>query len=180
VSGLPDRIARLRIDPDRRQAPVRWGGITIGGIMAFSAVLTILAFIFAPDLASGIGFATLVLTGATLLLAVIAAAVAILAYALSIATPDLAVRVRFPFSQANNPVFDAEQLEDGSVKATSFKQLDMVLDLRNRSEYSARDAAVIIRFNGMAFFSKLDPEQWVITDFASTVGITAIQWGCRA
>jgi len=56
--------------PARRRAFLRaaWG--LIAGITAIFAILVVLAFILAPDLASGIGFATLVLTGATLLLAV--------------------------------------------------------------------------------------------------------------
>jgi len=75
-------------------------GIGIDGIILASAIFTGTAFIFAPDLADGIGFAGLVLTRATLLLALVAAAVAVLAHAVITGDPELAISARFLFSEA--------------------------------------------------------------------------------
>jgi hypothetical protein len=170
-------VSRVQSDPAyRRTAFLRGAVIAIGGVTLISAILAILAFVFAPDLADGIAFAGVVLTGATLLLAVIAAAVAVLAYAVTTGTPVLAFAIKFPFSEINNPTFEAQRREDGNLKAVSFKQLTGEIHLRNDSQYSARNPAVIIRLKGMAILPGNISKGWVAIQFANTIGVTAIQW----
>jgi hypothetical protein len=59
---------------------------------------------------------------ATLLLTVIAALVALRAYAVSTGLPDLRVKIEFEFSYPNRPVFRARVADDGGLRAEHFKQ----------------------------------------------------------
>jgi hypothetical protein len=73
-------VSRVQSDPAYRRTAFLWAAVmATGGVTLISAILVVLAFVLAPDLADGIAFAGAVLTGATLLLAVIAAAAAVLA-----------------------------------------------------------------------------------------------------
>jgi hypothetical protein len=114
---------------------------------------------------------------AAVLLTVIAALVALFAYAVSTGSPDLHLRINFDFSYPNNPSFKAETLEHGQLRAVGFKQTVGRISLRNTSRYSAVNPAVIIRLQGMAFLPR-DPldDDWVQLAFASTLGVTAVQW----
>jgi hypothetical protein len=73
--------------------------------MAFAA-LALTSFNHVADRFAGAGA---VVGAAAMLLAVIAALVSLLAYALSTGSPDLQLRVIFPFSTANNPSFQADR-----------------------------------------------------------------------
>lgn len=177
VRKRSDPLALIRADPAIRRAfLLRTAWNVIGGIALISAALTILAFKLAPDLASGIGLATLVLTGATLMLGVVAAGVAVLAYAVSTGSPELVVSVRFPFSEANRPVFMAVRTEDGYLTAQSFKQLRGEIRLQNDSQYSASSPAVIVRLEQMGVIGGKESPGWVATQFANMIGVTAFQW----
>jgi hypothetical protein len=117
-----------------------------------------------------------VLAAGTLVLAILAALVALQAYAAATGLPDLQVQVTFGFSYPNRPVFRATFGDDGnSQAAVPFKQVYCVMKVRNKSGYSARNPAVIIRLNGMAFHQP-DDAKWADIDFAQTQGITAMQW----
>jgi hypothetical protein len=151
-------------------------GIAIGGITVLSAVFSVLAFTFAPDLADAAALAAFVVTTAALLLAVIAAAVGVLAYAVSTGSPDLAISVRFPFSAVNWPVFKAQKLDDGRLGSENFKQLIGEIHLRNDSPYSARSPAVIVRLTGIGVLNGVRSEGWAAIEFANMVGVTAFQW----
>ena len=98
-STRPGRIALLRADPVYQRKVLIWGAATaVGAVTLISAVLCILAFALAPDLPDGIALAGDVLGGAVVLLAVIAATVAIMAYAVSTGTPDLRLGLSLSFN----------------------------------------------------------------------------------
>jgi hypothetical protein len=120
-----------------------------------------------------------VLAGGTLALALLAAVVAVLAYAAATGVPDLKLQVQFEFSYTNQPVFDSEVKEiDGWVRARKFKQTTGRIVIRNVGKYSARNPAVVIKLNGMAFlideYSLI--KDWQVLDFMNTVGVTSVEW----
>ena len=102
--------------------------------------------------------------------------VALLAYAVSTGPPDLQIQVWFNFSDANNPVFQADGKEPASLWARQFKQLTGTIRVRNNSSYSAKNPAVIIRLRDMVFLRDSYEANWVMIEFASTNGIMAVQW----
>jgi hypothetical protein len=177
-AGILSRlISRLQADQEfRRRAFLRGAWGTIGGITVISVVLGILAFTLAPDLADGIALAGDVMVAATLLLAVLAAAVAVLAYTVSTGAPDLRIRVKFPFSAANAPMFEARKDEFDNLQAVNFKQLTGEIYLGNRNQYSARNPTVTVRLKGMAFNTVNIPDGWAMTGFGNTIGATEVQW----
>ena len=120
----------------------------------------------------------IIIAGATLALAAVAALVALLAYAISTGTPDLKLQVHFEFSSLNRPVFRAEPMDGDRLKAVAFKQTCCTISLRNTSGYSARNPAVIVRLHGMVFLNRNDSlaKEWVVVDFSNTNGIKGVQW----
>jgi hypothetical protein len=119
---------------------------------------------------------SVIITGGTLALALIAAVVAVMAFAAATGLPDLKLRVDFPFSWPNKPVFETQVNNAGRTVAREYKQTAGTISLRNCSAYSARNPAVIIRLNGMAFDNASMCKEWMTTRFASTVGAVEIQW----
>jgi hypothetical protein len=118
-----------------------------------------------------------VLAAGTLVLAILAAFVALQAYAAATGLPDLQVQLTFGFSYPNRPVFRAKLGEDGSSQvAAPFKQVYCIVSVYNKIGYSARNPAVIIRLKGMAFLPRPDDTKWAEIDFAQTQGATAVQW----
>jgi hypothetical protein len=139
-----------------------------------NAVLSSSSHTFSDRLAE----ASAIIAGGTLLLALIAAVVAVMAYAAATGLPDLKLQVRFEFSDPNRPVFKAQLDEQGWVAGDRFKQTVGTISLRNDSGYSARNPAVIVRLKGMAFLQGeySTSDAWVVIDFANTVGIISVQW----
>jgi hypothetical protein len=139
------------------------------------AVLSSSAHSFSDRLAE----ATAIIAGRTLLLALIAAIVAVMAYAAATGLPDLKLQVSFPFSTVNCPRFEAIKDEHGSINSRPFKQTTGTVLLRNESAYSAKNPAVIVPLESMyaaGDFDQLRNAGWVITGFSNTNGVTAVQW----
>ena len=151
-------------------------------IVALAVVALILLAVFSyKSNADRLAAAGAIFGGAAVLLAVIAALVALLAYAVSTGSPNMLLRVQFEYSHFNKPSFKAEVQENGWLKADVFKQTTGRISLHNISRYSAVNPTVIIRLQGMAFrdaplVSLGRKKEWAQMDFANTVGITAIQW----
>lgn len=103
------------------------------------------------DTADRLAAAGDVLVGATLLLAVIAALVGLLAYGVSTGSPDLRLSVHFEFSGFNKPAFESGVQDNGWLKAKHYKQTSGKVSLHNDSGYSAKNPALIVRLNAMAF-----------------------------
>jgi hypothetical protein len=117
-----------------------------------------------------------VVGAATLLLAMVAAVVALLAYAVSTGIPDLHIQLDFPFSELNKPSFVSTFRDNGVAEAEDFKQLDCTVRVRNDSSYSAKNPAVVVRLQDMAFMPFGSMGEWVVVQFGSTYGVTAVQW----
>jgi hypothetical protein len=180
----PGTLDRLRRDPGFRRRVMLYGfGASVGTITLVTVIFAVLIVSSSGNYADRLAAVGDVLVGATLLLVVVAAVVGLLAYAVSTGMPDLEMSVQFPFSIPNNPLFDADIQQDileretyNTFKAKNHKQVFATILLRNRSGYSAKNPAVIVRLNGMAFSSSEPGPGWVVTDFASTMGVTAVQW----
>jgi hypothetical protein len=152
--------------------------LVVAGVVLATAVLVTIALSSSASVADRLAAAADVFAGATLLLAIIAALVALLAYAVSTGPPDLRLSVRFEFSYPNEPVFTANVESNGWIKAKEFKQTCAVISFRNYSGYSAKNPALIVRAQAMAFLPNQVPsnESWIQIDFVNTVGMTAVQW----
>jgi hypothetical protein len=124
--------------------------------------------------------AGVIIAGATLVLALIAAVVAVMAFAAATGQPDLKLRVSFPFSAVNRPTFKAHSGKEGGwLSADDLKQTTGTILLSNESRYSAKNPAVTVRLENLYVASS--PEEpslngWIVIGFANTLGITAVQW----
>jgi hypothetical protein len=164
----------------QRRVLLRFTGAAVGGIVMISAILIIIALSSSASSPDRLAAAGDLLTGATFLLAVIAAIVALLAYAVSTGVPDIQVSVQFEYSIPNKPVFKAKPDNNGWLTAEAFKQTTGRIVLRNKSSYSAKNPAVIVRLLGMAYHPGASNiavnKEWTITNAINTVGITEVQW----
>jgi hypothetical protein len=162
----------------RRRALLRTIWITVAATAMVSAAFTVLVLSSSASTADRLAAAGDVLVGATLLLAAIAAVVAVLVYAVSTGTPDIQLRAQFHTAASNNPVFDVITRADNGDLYVDIETLGEVR-LRNKSGYSAKNPAVIVRLHGMCFqhetFSAGGPE-WVDIDFSGENLITSVQW----
>jgi hypothetical protein len=191
---LGGTLDRLRSDPVafRKLLLRSFGGATVLTGLA-AVILFLVALTSSESLADRLAWAAVVFAGTTLLLAGIAAVVALLAYAVSTGLPDIQLCMRFPFSAVNNPKFEADAQDDGRLKARQFKQVRAELLLRNKSSYSAKNPAVIVRMNAMVFvhgfikqvsqtadpplFLEKDPlGEWVVIGYSNTNGTKEVQW----
>jgi hypothetical protein len=119
-----------------------------------------------------------VISGCSLALVGWGVIVALAAYVSATARPDLVFELVFNFSAPNRPVFKAAVgfPEPGQhTTIEPFKQADGRMILRNKSSVAARNPGVLIEFDGCALI-KHNLEGWNPITFASTVGVTAIQW----
>lgn len=150
--------------------------IVIGLLATLCTFLIVLARVSLSDRLAEIAD---VMSGATLLLTVVAALVALFAYAVATGLPELKVRVGFEFSNPNSPSFTGHLAENGDIRADEFKQLMMTVSISNEGNYSARNPAVNIRLRGMAFLGEpkhIQQGGWAVIGFVTTQGITEIQW----
>jgi hypothetical protein len=117
-----------------------------------------------------------VLAGGTLLLAMVGGLVALQAYAAATGLPDLELQVRFEYSQENRPIFRGSVAENGWVEATSpTSQTMATILIRNRSSYSAKNPALILRLVAMTFARRKEDDDWLVIE-ADDGGATAVQW----
>ncbi len=113
---------------------------------------------------------------AAYILVALSVAVALFAYLAATGRPDLHAVIQFNFSYPNEPVFEAsdESFPDGTIKLKQYKQLDGTVYIENRSSYSARNPGVRIELSGIGGLN--EQPGWASVTYASTVGLTAIQW----
>ncbi len=146
--GLAKALDRMRLDSRfLRLALLSTIGALALAIMLATAFFTDRALTSSASTTDRLAAATAVLTGATLLLAVIAALVALLAYAVSTGTPDIRLGVQFEGSPPNNLRVHADKSSSG--KALSFSLAQGRISLWNKSGYSAVNPAVVIRLHAM-------------------------------
>jgi len=185
-------VNRLAEDPAlRRRAFLGVTAAAAAGTLLVTVILMILALTARAELADRMAEAAVVISGATLLLALIAAVVALLAYAVSTGTPHIAISIRFPLDgRPNNPDVEVEpgsrrhphrqavpDAEVFTVKA--FGQLTTMIQLSNRRRYSAVNPAVIVRLQAMTFTVDslaASSNHWVAVELANRFSIRAVQW----
>jgi len=120
-----------------------------------------------------------VLSGGTLLLALVAALVALQAFAVTTGLPDLKVQVWFDSSDRNRPVFLASTLANGWLQTDHpAGQTVAKIRLRNQSAYAAQNATMLVRLHGIASVRETfrDSAEWWGADAIDDIGITSVQW----
>jgi diacylglycerol kinase len=155
----------------RRRVLLGTIAMTVGVTMLVTVILTVVALSSSASTPDRLAAAGDVLVGATLLLAIIAALVALLAYAVSTGLPDLELGVQFGNTAPDVIVFT--ELHNGESKelfksagllqvktsyggVTSYGSLSVSdspgkVFLHNQSGYSAQNPALIIRLHGIVF-----------------------------
>jgi hypothetical protein len=118
---------------------------------------------------------TVIIAGGTLALALIAAVVAVMAFAAATGRPDLKLQISFPFSNPNDPVFFGEAGEDGLFVADI--NVTGTISLLNESDYSAKNPSVVVHLNAMAFTPDESTynKEWVVTS-GGEAGVKTVQW----
>jgi hypothetical protein len=172
TSGTPP--ARPPRDPAWRRRSVLTGfAASVVAVLIASGITSDLIVAGPGDTSDKIGTVADVLTAATLLLAVIAGLVALMAYAASTGTPDIRIGVNFASSPRNLPNI----VVDKKVNETWDETL--TIQLKNISRYSARNPAVSVRIVRLNF----DYEEvtfspgWVLTEIDRSDDLsTKIQW----
>lgn len=146
---LPAVLKRLRFDPSYRRRTFLVGtGTTIAVTMFVTAILTVIALTSTASTADRIALEGDVLVGETLLLAVIAALVALLAYAVSTGIPDLYLSAQF--EGPPNTLMVTADTETDPPRAKLVIPITGRIMLRNESSFSAKNPALIIRAHGLA------------------------------
>lgn len=118
------------------------------------------------------------MVGGTLTLAATAGVVALQAYAVATGLPDLKLRITFIESKFNQPVFPTDLHQHDIVKVRREQLAEGTIALDNLSSYSARNPAIVIRFEHMGIAENEysnDRQLWVPIDHGP-LGISAIQW----
>jgi hypothetical protein len=170
---------RLRRDAGLRRRVILVASgtfVLIAGLATAAAVIAL--SVSSASLADRTAEISDVFAGATLLLTLVAALVALLAYAVSTGRPDLKLQIRFESSQPNRPVFKSVA-ENGWLKAERSEQTVGTISVRNDSIYPAKSVAIVVWLEGMAFAGEVqDLRQagWVVNEFASRTDIEAMQW----
>jgi hypothetical protein len=147
--------------------------VIIGATIAFLIVIGSVAHI---QFTNRIALAGIVIATSTLLLAVIAALVALQAFATATGLPDLRLQVCFDYSEKNVPVFQAFETPSGWLQtgAPAGQTLGRIW-LRNLSDYSARNPAVVVRLQDM-YMNVSGPENdWSLIE-SDVRGVTGVQW----
>lgn len=114
------------------------------------------------------------LAGGAFLLVAVGVILALAAYLIASAKPDLNAEVVFAFSEPNQPVFVGDALPDGAMKLQPFKQVEGRVRIHNGNGNSARNPALRIDLVGLGGLKEQPP--WVAVAFANQVGAYAIQW----
>ena len=155
------------------------GGAAVVVIVPVSAILTVLALTSSASSADRLAAAGDVLVGATLLLALAAALVTLLAFMTAVGPPRLRVQLACEYSKPNNPVFEADRLEGDTFLARQSKQLFSRIAIWNEGPYPAREPRVIVRLSAMAFSpgsKNRFHDGWSTLDIVDAIGTTAIEW----
>jgi Resolvase, N terminal domain len=116
--------------------------------------------------------------GGTLTLAATAGLVAVQAYAAATGLPDLKFRITLTDSEANQPILLTDMHQRGIVKVRREQLAEGSIALDNLGSYSARNPAVVIRFERMGIAENEysnDRRLWVPIEHGP-LGISAIQW----
>ena len=171
-------VGRIRRDAGLRRKIVRVAVLALVGIaVSATAATALLLWLSSANLADRAAEIGDIFAGTTLLLTVVAALVAYLAYAVSTGMPHLKLQVCFGSSLPNQPMVTAE-CKNGQLEAKNSGPTVVTVRFRNDGIYTAKDPAVIVRLEGMAFTAdvpSLNAAGWIVNDSGET-GVTAVQW----
>ena len=171
-------IGRIRRDFGLRLRIVSYTvWIAIAVIVAVTVVTSVLVWRSSAMLADRLAGIGAIFAGATLLLAVFAAAVAYLAFSVSIGLPDLKLQVRFGPSPPNQLAVKAER-QNGRLEAKDPAQTTVAICFRNDGNYAAKAPAVIVQLEGMEFETDVpgfNTAGWTVNERSET-GIRVVQW----
>jgi hypothetical protein len=155
------------------------GGAAVVFIVPVSAILTALALTSNADSADRLAAVGDVLVGATLLLGLAAALVTLFAFMTAVGLPKLRIQLACEFSKPNNPIFEADRLDNDAFRARQSKQLSGRIAIWNDGPYPAREPRIIVRLNSMAITAGSGSRflnGWSTLDTVDTIGTTAIEW----
>ncbi len=153
--------------------------ITAGVIAAVIVLSALVLTSGSPDYSDSLVAAGDVIAAGTLALALIAAVVAVLAYAAATGRPDLKIQVKF--GQDSLPNYPYYIYSPGLVMVpitNIYGTGEWQISLRNVSYYSARSPAVVVRLQGLAAdeVERPDDSNWLAVDHRELFGITGVQW----
>ncbi len=173
------RLSRGRIDARLRRQRLLLTYFYI--LLALFAISVLAAGFFAKRSGYGIGERAAaigdVLGAGTLLLALLAALIALQAYAAATGLPDLRVQVWFDYSDKNCPVFRASKSSDGRLQSDlPIGQTIARISVSNSSGYSARNPAVVLRFRAMSCELSVEEMGWSVIDTDARGRATVVQW----
>jgi hypothetical protein len=170
-------ISRMRRDVGLRRKIVRSAVLVlVAAAVAATVAAGILLWGSSGNLADRVTEIGDIFAATTLLLTVIAAVVAYLAYAVSTGVPELKLRVCFGPSLPNQPVVTAEP-KNGRLEAVDSAQTAVTIRIRNFGVFPAKSPAFIVQVQGMEFGSDapdLNAAGWTVNEDSET-GITTVQ-----
>lgn len=170
-------IGRMRRDVGLRRKIVRSAVLLlVAAAVAATVVAGILLWASSASLADRVAEIGDIFGATTLLLTVIAAVVAYLAYAVSTGIPDIKLRVCFGPSLPNQPVVTAEP-KNGRLEAVDSGQTAVTIRIRNFGVFPAKDPAFIVQVQGIEFgpdVRDLNAAGWTVNEGSET-GITTVQ-----
>lgn len=170
-------LGRIRRDVGLRRKIVRFAVLLlVAAAVAATVVAGIVLWVSSASLADRAAEIGDIFGATTLLLTVIAAVVAYLAYAVSTGIPDLKLRVCFGPSLPNQPVVTAEA-KDGRLEAVDSGQTAVTIRIRNFGVFPAKDPAFIVQVQGMEFgpdVPDLNAAGWTVNEGSET-GVTTVQ-----
>jgi hypothetical protein len=170
-------IGRVRRDVGLRRKIVRSAVLLLVAAAVAAAVAAgILLWGSSAGLADRVAEIGDIFAAATLLLTVIAAVVAYLAYAVSTGVSDVKLRVCFGPSLPNQPVVTAEP-RNGRLEAVDPGQTAVTIRIRNAGVFPAKNPAFIVQVQGMEFgpdAPDLNAAGWTVNEGSETA-VTAVQ-----
>jgi hypothetical protein len=169
-------IGRMRRDAGLRRKVVGFAVLLlVAAAVAAMVAAGILLWGSTASLADRVAEIGDIFAATTLLLTVIAAAVAYLAYAASTGIPDLKLRVCFGPSLPNQPVVAAEP-KNGRLEAVDSRQTAVTIRIRNSGAFPAKNPAFIVQVQGMEFGPDVPDlaAGWTVNEGNET-GVTTVQ-----
>jgi hypothetical protein len=164
------RVAgRIREDSRYRRRILLGGtGAGIGAVTLLAAAFTVTTLAGRGDAANRLAAAGDILVAATFVLAVIAALVALLAYAVSTGPPDLRVSIVLGDSSPNSPVVAASYEPELVLHRAETGAEEMSILVRNNSSYPARNPAVAVWMHDIVFTlaDKESSRNWPVIGYA--------------
>jgi hypothetical protein len=167
----------------RRTTLIGVYSILIIGALAGMGIISGI-FLSSPkyDLSTRLAELAVILAAGTAFLAFLTGLVALQAYASATGLPELQIQIWFTSSHKNDPVFQAIQTKNGELQTNVIPlQTTAMVVVRNQGSYSARNAAVILRFHSIKIVDDSPVrESWTFFDFplhgASHGHDSFVQW----